>query len=145
MDVGEFCNLITDMEEKVVAAIQSGAQWEVWLQVEIFGALIRNFGCGGREIRRDGARATDLAFTHDSTVHMVELKVESAHHAGQFAGVSLSDAVDADVEKLRRLNVVGHKWSCCIAWSRQGKEALQGYGFNYIAFGDSVYVGVKTA
>jgi hypothetical protein len=147
MEMYEIAGLILEMELKIQSVIETGAQWEIWLQAELAIALREKYHVMGRELPVFGTRETvDIGFTLNNVVHAIELKVEGATTSNKFAGVSLGAGVGADIEKLERLDVDGlpcKKWACCVAWSPKGKESLQLFGFDYIAFGEKIYVGLK--
>lgn len=95
------------LEGDIIDAISTGAQWEVWLQVALAGVLRKWYGAMGRELRLPSGKSVDLAFTYRSEYYFIELKVESATNAGQFAGVSCSKAVDEDLTKLAGITLSG--------------------------------------
>lgn len=153
----DFLNLLLQ-NQRITRAIQSGGQWEVWLQTELGIELQQTYGATGRELKYpNSAESVDLAFTLNNEYYAIELKVESATNAGQFAGMMLVNAAHGDITKLRSLNVGAypatlqgvtapvtafavqgtmtipnvHKWVVCVAWSPTGKQKiadLQGLG-----------------
>ncbi len=129
---------VLSLESRIVGAIESGAQWEIWLQVELMAALRNRYGINGREWTLPGtSESVDLAFTYKGRYYFVEIKVESAHNAGQFAGKTCEKAVEADLEKLGRISLSGTEGSIAmravlvVGWSPSGSRGYETAAANY--------------
>ncbi len=119
-------------------AISTGAQWEVWLQVALSGVLKKWFGVMGRELRLSSGESVDLAFTFKGEYYFIELKVESATNAGQFAGTTCSKAVAKDLEKLEGISLSGTEGSIALRgvlvlwYSQAGQKSYEKAQANYM-------------
>lgn len=129
MDERAFLNLVLQLAPQLAGAVSTGAQWEVLAQTLIGSKLLEAYGVIGREIPYPGTReSADIGFSYEGKHYLIELKVESATNAGQFAGKSLLTAVSSDVEKLRTYTDPRHtlvRWVLCIAYSRASKEKMR--------------------
>jgi hypothetical protein len=128
MNEREFLNLILHCTKAYSSAVQTGAQWEIAAQVFISMELQKMYGVIGREIKYPDSdrKAVDLCFQINQVTYAVEIKVESANTAGQFAGVSLNAALNEDTEKIRNFNLPGAiKWVVVIAYSGAAKANLR--------------------
>lgn len=92
------------IDSDAIEAISTGAQWEVWLQVALTLVLKKWYGILGRELRLTSGESVDLAFTYKGEYYFIELKVESATNAGQFAGTTCAKAVEKDLTKLEEIS-----------------------------------------
>lgn len=128
MEPNDILDLVAGLADRVSGAIQTGSAWEIWLQVELASALMRAYGVQGREIwYPDGSKRVDLAFTRNDRYYFIEIKVESATNAQQFAGQSLTAAVGADIEKLKGMNYGTDpaRWVLVVAYSTPARNDLQ--------------------
>lgn len=128
MEPDDILNLVAGLANRVSGAIQTGSAWEIWLQVELASALLSNFGVSGREIvYPHSSKKVDLAFTRNDRYYFIEIKVESATNARQFAGQSLTAAVGADITKLKTLNYGTNPahWVLVVAYSTPAKNQLE--------------------
>ncbi len=123
----EFLNLVLQLAEQFTMGVNSGAQWEIYAQVVICGKIMSTFGVQGRELNYPGSKeSVDIAFALQGIPYLIELKVESATNAGQFAGRALTTAMSDDMNKLKSFDMENAKrWMLCIAYSASSKEKLK--------------------
>lgn len=121
MEPVDFLKIVASQSSHFADAIGSGAAWELPAQVDINTAL-RNSGVSiAREIRYPGSsKSVDFAFVQGSTLHLVELKVESATTKGHFSGTTIENALSGDREKLEDFDegdfMTGSGWTGCKKW-----------------------------
>lgn len=113
--------------ERIKSAITTGAQWEVWFQTEIAVNIVEAGGQAAREVYYpDKRRTLDILCRprgEDSVA--IELKAESAHHAGQAAGKPIRRAMETDWQKVKDFVDTDLHAVASLAWSPQGKRAVQ--------------------
>lgn len=95
-----------DCSAELSQSLSSGAAWELVAEAIICQALFRaTKKQPTRQFRFPGSTLNaDFAFSEGHVLHIVELKVESAQHAGLFAGTSFAAAREADRAKLEQFN-----------------------------------------
>jgi hypothetical protein len=127
MNAQNLAGAILGDEQRIVGAIQTGAQWEVWMQVELAILLMSN----GVQCAREApyvpatfpATHLDCLAWDGQTRFPIEMKVESATNAGR----ALIAAVLKDQVKLRGYvdpTVPLTRWVLSIAYSGVAKAAL---------------------
>lgn len=101
MFVGTVNNWAVNQSERVILAMNTSAQWEVWLQVEL--AVFLKQQCGAavlREVKYDGSQqSVDLVVRMNDRAIAVELKTESLK-TGNVSGTTMVKALLSDMEKL---------------------------------------------
>jgi len=100
-------NFIRDnCSEELARSITGGASWELIAENIICQAIFKvTKKLPTRQFPYPGSTKTaDFAFTDDTVLHVVELKVESAHEVGKFAGNSFAADKSADKAKLETFN-----------------------------------------
>ncbi|MBB3639809.1 hypothetical protein [Variovorax atrisoli] len=148
----ELLNALTPLAARLASYISTGAQYEVTAQAEMALQILAHFNVMGREIPYPGSQKTcDLAYVHQGEQYWVELKVESAHHAGTYAGKpSMDAAIMSDITKLRTLAPAGSKrWMIVVAYSVEGRARLDWlnmtYGLTCMWKGDHVSIAIFDA
>lgn len=111
----DLVQLILNNEDRIVEAISTGAQWEVWLQVEIeimlrreYGNLGKNVGIA-REVPYGDGCSLDLLVQDQDGTYAIELKVESANNSGR----AVLKAASEDYGKIQNYNP-GFPCSRCV-------------------------------
>ena len=149
--------VVMSQAAKFAQHIATGAAWEISAQTDIASALTEQKGTSGREMKYpDSQQAVDLAFALNGRIYLVELKVESAQNAGDFAGKSMNAAFTADKNKLAGFDLnaflqgsglePGGKWVVVIAYSGVAQAAMQQSGlFARLATFDNITAGIADA
>lgn len=126
------------IEAKAIKAVSTGAQWEVWLQVALSEVLQDWYGVLGRELRLSTGESVDIAFSYKGEYYFVELKVESATNAGQFAGTTCTKAVEKDLAKLESISLSGTEGEIALRgvlvlwYSQAGAKSYEKAAKNYL-------------
>lgn len=129
MIVATFQSRLLDMilgdEARIAAAIESGAAWEIWMQVELYVLARQNGLLAAREVAypkpNDSLRLDLLAGTSKGGPEWaIELKVESATNAGR----ALLKGVQSDMEKIQGYKTVAKHYVVGIGYSDKAKSAL---------------------
>ena len=115
---GSILNWAQEQKIKIKAAISTGAQWEIWLQVEL-ALFLSNLSSSssGQVIREqkydDSRKSLDILYKDqkNSWAMAIELKAQSPK-TGLTSGTSMAQALLSDVKKLQELKVT---------------QAIQGY------------------
>jgi hypothetical protein len=127
MTPADFLNLILQLD--MARIVRTGGQWEIWLHNEIAAMLLDHYGTSCRERKYSGTQqSVDILFQLKEEIYAVEIKVQSGGHRGQFAGMSLKDAIAQDVAKIKTLDGVHHRWVVAIAYASEAKTQLEGLG-----------------
>lgn len=123
LTANDVLGLIISDAGRIATAISTGAQWEVWMQVEL--ACI--FRANGFNVARElpypypfPRMRLDLAVQDPAgAYYAIELKVESATNSGP----AVVRGVEEDVVKIGRFNIEGlaDKWVVGVAYSAAAK------------------------
>jgi len=127
MDAQDLARWVLADEPRIVAAIATGAQWEIWMQVELAIVLSGN----GIQIAREApyvpatvpVTRLDCLASDGRTRFPIEMKVESATNAGR----ALLAAILQDRAKLAGYvdpTVTLTRWVIGIAYSDVAKQGL---------------------
>jgi hypothetical protein len=125
-----FFDLVRGDQKRIVDAITTGAQWEVWMQTEM-GVLFVSQGMqAARELPYPPPHANlslDLLVSQKTGESVaIELKAESATNAGQAGGRPIKAALEADWEKIGHYDCQGlkNRWVCTVAYSSTAKMKI---------------------
>lgn len=116
--IGWLNNYLVGHQARIVQAMRTEAQWEVWLQVEMAVAL-NSIGIAVREQKYDDSRKSlDILFVERSSqqtnqLFVIELKAESLK-TNLVSGRSMFSALLSDLDKMQSLQVnnLKNKYSC---------------------------------
>ena len=147
MTANDLLGLILVDSQRIATAVSTGAQWEIWMQVEL-ALLFRDVGFEvAREVPYpppvDSLRLDLLVQDPGSSSRCaIEMKVESATNSG----VRIIADLETDLVKIGRYNVEGlaEKWVVGVAYSAVAKEKFQNHALQYpamIIVGESDGVG----
>lgn len=125
MNAENLVDKILENNERICKAIGTGAQWEIWLQVELMTNMLCPGVHGGREVPypSPNERLHLDTFLQDEQglLYAIELKVESATNAG----TAVLNAARDDVNKISNFSSpVSAKWVLVIGYSIEAKQAL---------------------
>jgi hypothetical protein len=147
MTANDLLGLILLDSQRIATAISTGAQWEIWMQVEL-AVLFRDAGFQvAREVPYpppvDSLRLDLLAQDPGGSRYAIEMKVESATNSG----LTIVAGLENDLVKIGRYNVEGltEKWVVGVAYSAVAKERFRDLALRYpsmIIVGESDDVGV---
>jgi len=124
-------NQILADSPRIVEAIQTGAAWEVWMQVELV-LILRAAGLqAAREVPYpppNGQLLLDVIAQDNAGGYAIELKVESAHNAGPFVMIG----VNADRQKLMLYPqpAPGARWAVGICYSNVAVQSMVQFANN---------------
>lgn len=97
---GGIANWAVSERTRIAAAMSTGAQWEIWLQVELALYLRTVSGLVLREQRYDGSKkSVDIWSVEGTRAYAFELKTESTM-TGLVSGVTMLKAIKGDQLKL---------------------------------------------
>ena len=157
MEPSDFAGAILRGEQSMVEAISTGAQWEVWLQVELLRVWMKGGnGAGAREVQYPAPLTryhADLVLSDHDSLYVIELKVEGGgNRRGGGAGnaTAFFQAMNNDVIKLQSFQSgpVGMgdrklvKWAVGIAYSTQVKEAATTWQSQKVLYQSGSTIGV---
>jgi hypothetical protein len=123
---GDIVELVLSKSDRIQNAIQSGAGWEIWLQIELAGWL-RQHGCQvAREAPYGDGQDLDILASKNGIAVAIEIKVEGA--ATAVAG--FIPAVRTDVQKIQGYNAfpVDERLVLAVAYGGYARRTLQDYG-----------------
>ncbi|UZJ58040.1 hypothetical protein OKW98_15600 [Pseudomonas sp. KU26590] len=130
MTPNDLISQIINDSQRLTLAIQTGAQWELWMQVEMYIML---FGMPGvtvaREVPYGATRMTlDFLATDQHGRYAIELKVESATNAG----ASVMTQAMSDVQKIAQYVAPDalhlSRYVIAIGYSAPARTALRAAG-----------------
>jgi len=100
--IGCINNWAVNQSTPITLAMNTSAQWEVWLQVELAVFLKTNLGATVvREVKYDGSQqSVDLVVKVNDRAIAVELKTESLK-TGNVSGTTMVNALRSDTQKLK--------------------------------------------
>ncbi|WP_437588274.1 hypothetical protein [Sorangium sp. So ce1000] len=123
-------NLIIGDAARIVAAIATGAGWEVWMQVELTMQLRANQVQAAREVPYpppNQAQVLDILAQDALGIYAIELKVESANNAG----AAIMGGIDADLMKIAGyIPNPGTRWVVGLGYSNAALNAMQLFAAN---------------
>lgn len=133
----ELLELILSDTTRITTAISTGAQWEIWMQVEL-SILLKNAGMQvAREVpypRPYDSMVLDI-LTQDKqgARYAIELKAESATNAGFAAGQAIMTALQADAAKIKNYEVasLSARWAVGIAYSATSRGKFTDYAAQF--------------
>ncbi|HEX8560875.1 MAG TPA: hypothetical protein VF668_22465 [Pyrinomonadaceae bacterium] len=127
MSANELINLILGDSARIATAISTGAQWEIWMQVEL-AVLFRGADMmSSREVPypepNDGLRLDLLVADKSGSRYAIEMKVESATNSGRaiLAGLQ-KDKLKIAAYSVNRL---AGKWVVGVAYSGEAKTVFR--------------------
>ncbi len=126
MNASDLTDLILNLSDRIVRAVTTGADWEIWLQVEIALALEEKGITVTREVKYPSNFNWQLDFLVGVGLDLcaIELKVQSA--LGR--ALELWSGIDSDLTKLDNFNLQNmkiNKWAVGVAHNKEGQEALE--------------------
>ena len=133
---------------RIVEAIQTGAAWEIWMQVE-FVLIMRGAGLqAAREVPYPSpSRETlDLLARDAQGSYAIELKVESANNSGS----AIINGINLDRAKIAHYppQNPGARWVLGIGYSAGAMHAMQAFAnnpANNAIYGNQGGIGVVVA
>ncbi|PYS51618.1 MAG: hypothetical protein DMF68_03780 [Acidobacteria bacterium] len=123
LDADALLELILSNHEDISQAIQTGAAWEIWKQVQLSIKLRQRGLAVVREASYGDGTSLDLLVRDaNATTVAIELKVESATNAGR----KLATDVRNDLSKINNYGAVAvnEKWVVGIGYSSAARSAL---------------------
>lgn len=133
----DILDLVLESGAKFEGQISTGAPWEISAQSDIAQSLMHRPGVSAaREIRYPNSQeSADFAFKVGTTIHIMELKVESATTKAQFAGRTFDNAFRGDRQKLATFDrgnfIAGtdlqtvRRWAVVVAYSNNAKNKIK--------------------
>lgn len=98
--IGGILNWTVSYKTRILAAMNTNAQWEIWLQVEMSIYLKGSGNIVIREQRYDDSRKSlDILAKMGSRAFAIELKAESLQ-TGRVSGATMYQALSLDKKKL---------------------------------------------
>jgi hypothetical protein len=127
----QFGNIIFGDSGRIVAAITTGAGWEIWMQVELTILLRANNIQAAREVPYpppNGNLTLDVIAQDNAGIYAIELKVESATNAG----AAIINAINQDRQKITLYPQPnpGARWVVGIGYSNAALVAMQNFATN---------------
>lgn len=125
-----FFDLVRGDQKRIIDAISTGAQWEVWMQTEMGVLFVQQGMQAARELRYPTPHANlslDLLVSQNTGEAVaIELKAESGTNAGQAGGRPIRAALEADWDKIGHYDCQGLKarWVCTLAYSAVAKGKI---------------------
>lgn len=133
----DLLELILGDTARITTAITTGAQWEVWMQVEL-AILLKNASMQvAREVPYprpyDSMILDVLAQDSLGARSAIELKAESATNAGFAGGQPIMTALQADAAKVKNYAVesLAARWAVCVAYSASAKGKFADYAAQF--------------
>ena len=130
MNNKEVSDMILSDASRLVQAIETGAAWELWLQVELQILFRQTKGVSvGREIPFPAPYASqslDFLLGVGAASFAIELKVESATNAGNALMTSLATDIAKIVNFKLDLGVALSRWVIAIGYSSVARASLAG-------------------
>jgi hypothetical protein len=141
----QFLNLILGISGRIKQAVTAGAQFEIWMQVELYLLLLENRIAVARELNyADNRRSLDLLIGNGQGDYAaVELKVQSGGPGGLIGGKPRIDAVEDDIRKVREFKDVTltrgpggtvpvvARWVVAIVYGVEPKQRLRELGQHF--------------
>jgi hypothetical protein len=137
----DIINLILRDAPRISGAIETGAAWEIWMQVELL-LLLRQAGVHtARELPYpNNKQKLDFLATDGQGSYAIELKVESATKAKGFMGL-----LEEDIKKIAGYpqQKPGYRWVVGICYSVKARDDAKKYGTHpAVVYGESQSIGV---
>lgn len=133
----ELLNLILGDSARIAAAIETGAQWEVWMQVEL-AVLLSNAGLQvTREVHYPAPlnllTLDILASDAEGHSYAIEMKAETGSQAGQAGRKPIMTVLESDVAKIKSFSIgsLRARWVVGIADSTTAKKRFAEYAAQY--------------
>jgi hypothetical protein len=135
MTANDLLGLILSDSARIATAVSTGAQWEIWMQVEL-AVLFRGAGFQvAREVPYpppvDSLRLDLLVQDPDGSRYAIEMKVESATNSGG----AIIAGLENDMVKIGRYNIesLAEKWVVGVAYSAVAKGRFRDLALQYPA------------
>ena len=129
MNNTDISNTILHDAARITSAIETGAAWELWAQVELHILFRQLPGVSvARELPYPASNQTlDFGLAEQAGRYAIELKVESATNAG----TALIHAVETDITKIAAYGtgdgVPLTRWVVAVGYSDAAKGALAAF------------------
>jgi hypothetical protein len=125
MDSYIFSQFLIGETERIKATIETGAAWEIWIQVELALALRAMEFDIAREVQypNETANYVDMIATdRRRKSHAIEIKVESATNSGR----ELIAGIRNDITRLQRVvGIYESKWVLGVFYSNYANTTLR--------------------
>ncbi|MCL1036965.1 hypothetical protein L2725_06550 [Shewanella corallii] len=149
MNANDLSDLVLAKRTDIAETIETGAAWELWMQVEMVKILRAADKSVAREVAYPAPHdnwSLDFLAGDTQGQYAIELKVESATNAG----TRLIASVASDITKLAYYPAPnpGARWVLAIGYSSAARQAMNGFADedeNHAIYHELDSIGVMVA